>query len=562
MAGESKKVLYLGDDGAYFKVLQAEFSRMYPGVKFLQFTASDPQSIQHLMIDIQLQDPEVVFIDFSKHTDDFFHLSRILANINKEKPLPIIGLHDYLAKPENIKMSFLAGVMINHLKGAEVFDVVFSAINLATPGQAKEHGFATGKIEENVQAFHLVKLGFLAEKFIHIETNLEFEKNQEVRLHHEWIGKKLIPSTLTRVKKTSKEMLFYNFKNAVDLEFAWVDPVIEVDGDDPERIEEMQNERSHHVQKAKKVIKNWIAENSDRSGHKSVRVLVIDRSFCFYQNRARSDSYGYALRCQPFVADLSRELLAQRPQVIALSMDLVTEGYQYSNDMGFLEKMIQFIKVKMPDEAPYVVVFNLKDLKSKELQAALKYNNIMAMDGDIDPDVLLKMAKIFSDKLKNMPDVPSEEPKYVIKKSSSQSVGEVEDEVKIHQISESDLIISSERPLSHGMSLRIKTPFEGFITVIDHPQQTKHPLYYAVINGVGEIEKKNLRKYVNSIFFKDHDAAKATEIDAFKALNDAKLKEQLDREKAEKEAKEKAEAKKAKEEKENIEKKVEASSQE
>lgn len=542
MAGESKKVLYLGDDGAYFKVLQTEFTRLYPGVKFMQFTAATPQSIQHLMMDISMQDPEVVFIDFSKHTDDFVHLSRILANLNKEKPLPIIGLHDYLAKPENIKLSFLAGVMINHLKGAEVFDVVYSAINLATPGQAKEHGFATGKIQEKVQAFHLVKIGYLAEKSLHIETNLEFEKNQEVRIHHAWVDKKLIPSTLTRVKKTSKEMLFYNFKNSVDLEFAWVDPVIVSDTDDEARTEEMQNERAHYVQKAKKVIKTWIEDNADRSGHKSVRVLIVDRSFSFFNNRPRSDSYGYALRCQPFIIDLSSELLAQRPQVIAVSLDLVTEGYQYPNDMAFLEKLVQFIKAKMPDEAPYIVVFNLKDLKSKDLQASVKYTNIMAMDGDIDPDVLLKMAKIFSEKLKNLPEAETIEPKFVVKKSSHQSIGEIEDEIEIHQISECDLIVSSDKPLSHGMSLRIKTPFEGVVTIVDHPQNTKPPLYYALINGVGEIEKKNLRRYVNSIFFKDHDAAKAAEVDAFKALNDAKLKEQQAKEKAEQEALAKAKA--------------------
>ena len=539
MAGETKKVLYLGDDVAYFKVLQAEFNSLYPGVKFLQKTASDPSAIQHLMIDIQAQNPEVVFIDFSKHTDDFVHLSRILANINKEKPLPIIGLHDYLAKPENIKLSYLAGVMINHLKGAEVFDVVYSAINLATPGQAKEHGFASGKIQEKVRAFHLVKLGYLAETSLHIETNLNFEHNQEVRIHHEWVGKKFIPSTLTHVKKTTQEMLFYNFKNAVDLEFAWIDPVVVVEGDEPQRIEELQNERAHHVQKAKKTIKAWISDNADRSGHKSVRVLVIDRSFSFYQKRPRSDSYGFALRCQPYIMELSSELLSQRPQVIALSLDLTNQGHKYVNDMDFLNKLIAFLKVKMPDESPYVVVFNLKDLKSKELQAAMGYTNIMAYDGDIQPEIMLKMSKIFAEKLKNLTETESSEARYVIKKSSPQSIAEIEDEITIHQISESDLIVSSNGPLTHGMSFRIQSPFEGFITIVDHPQLTKPPMYYALINGVGELEKKSLRRYVNSIFFKDLDAAKAQDLEAFAQLNQAKQQELLEKEKAEQEAKEK-----------------------
>jgi hypothetical protein len=68
-------------------------------------------------------------------------------------------------------------------------------------------------------------------------------------------------------------------------------------------------------------------------------------------------------------------------------------------------------------------------------------------------------------------------------------------------------------------------PFKAYITVFQHAQKSKPGEYFAIINGVGEIDKKLIRKYVNSVFFRDHDAQVKTEKDEFFNLNKQKMEE-------------------------------------
>lgn len=547
MAVDGKKVLYLGDDTAYFKVLVAEFQRVYPAIKLEQLAEHTPERIQGLVIKVLSLNPALVFVDYSKYVDDYVHLSRLLVRTTTLRPFPVVGLHDYLSAPEQIKESYLSGLNINHIKSAETFDVVFDAVNLMSPGQAKEHGFATAKFAKELTAGHLCKVGFVAGDLVHFETNLTFSKGDELRLKHHWVQRKLIPSTLVKIKSCSQSLVFYNFKYAVDAQFAWVDPVVKAEGDEPQRIKELEGEREHAVVKAKKAMTAWLEDNTDRSHQKTVRVLVVDREFAFYQNLARTDKYGYAVRCQPFLKDVALEIDGHRPQVIAFSIDVPKEGEAIEaplNDMAMLQAIINFVKQKHPNDLPFFVVFN-STATSKELQASFQYPQIMAYSGPVGPDVLLKMASVFDKKLKDAAaklgsDIP--EPRVFIKKTSPMSIAEIEEVITLVQVSETDIVFTCDRPLPVGTVLRVEDPFVGYVTVAEHPQLGKAPAYYALVNGVGEIEKKTLRRFVNAIFFKDHDAAKLTELENFQALNKGKWQELINQQKAKLEAEEKARA--------------------
>lgn len=557
MAADGKKVLYLGDDTAYFKVLAVEFQRLYPELKLEQIAEHTPERIQGLILKVLALKPSLVFIDFSKFTDDYVHLSRLLVRTNTLHPCPIIGLHDYLSPPDQVKESFLSGVSVNHIKSAETFDVVFDGVSLIKPGGAKEHGYATAKIAKELVAGHLCKVGFIASEFLHFETNLELTKGEELRVKHHWVQKKLIPSNLLKVKSSSQSLLFYHFKYATDAQFAWVDPVVKIEGDDPQHIKELEGEHEHAVTKARKALLAWLDDNTERSQQKTVRVLVIDREMTFYQNLARTDKYGYAIRCQPFLKDIAAEIDGQRPQVIALALDVSKEGEKQEgplNDMAMLEAIIRFLKDKLAKDPPFLVVFNAT-ATSKELQASFGYPQIMAYDGPLGPEIMLKMASVFDKKLKEavttqMAQLPT--PRVFIKKTQPMSIAEIEEVIVLSQISETDLVFTCNRALPIGTVLRVEDPFVGYITVAEHPQLGKAPAYYALVNGIGETEKKALRRFVNAIFFKDHDAAKLAELENFQSLNKGKWQELLNQQKAQLEAEEKAkadeEAKKAAEE--------------
>lgn len=553
MNASVNKILYLGDDAAYFRVLSAEIKRQQGStpVQLEQIFETTSKRIQGLLPKVMSKLPSIIIVDFSKQTDDYVHLARLLIRTNTTKPFTVIGLHDYLSPADQVKESFLTGVTMNFIKSAEVFDPAFAALVMLAPATKREHGFATGALTEEKTVYHLSKLGYIDSEKIHFESNLSLSPGEELRIQNHWQTKKIVNSKLMKVTSSNSSLLFYHFKYGVNADFMWVDPIVTSPDDPKERIAELKTEHEHSTLKAKKALKAWIEDNVDRSQNKSVRVLVVDRSYSFFQDRERTDKYGYAIRCQPFLLNIPHELETQRPQVIAFAIDAPVEGEKKEstepvNNLKAVQAIADFCRGKMADQLPYIVVFNMKDFNSKELQQQINYTNAMSFSGEIGPDVLLKMAAVFADKIK-----PKETPKnppppiVFVKKSNPISILEIEEHIKLERLSETDAVFTCQRELPVGSVLHFKEPMEGYITVTPHSQYSKHPSYYGIINGVGEIGKKELRVLINGLFFKDHDATKLVELEAYQQLNDVKLKEKQVQEearlKAEAEAKEEAE---------------------
>lgn len=526
------RVLYLGDDKAYLKVLVGEIKRLQSAlpVVFESLFEKTPERIQGLVPRVLALKPALVLIDFSKHTEDFVHLARLLAHINTAAPLPLLGLHDYLTPPEQMLECFLSGVKMNHIKSAEVFDPAFGALQMLSPDKPAEHGFATADLEEPISVFHMCKVGFINETCLHFETHLNPSNGSELRMRHHWQGPKLIPSGLLTVKSISTAPLFYNFPRAVDAEFAFVDPIVTSEGDDPAHVKELREERDHAIIKARKTLKSWIEDNMDRSKGKSVRVLVVDRTMAFLRDRERSDKYGWSIRCQPFLKDVPTELAAGKPQVIAFALDKPAENkdaiVDFPNDMKMLRQIVD--ASRKAEEPPFLVVFNAQ-VSSKDLQREMNWPQCMAVAGELGPEVLLKMAAMFAGKIKLTAAVGGDDGHTVyIKKNHPMSIAEVEQDATFKKLSETDAVIESPHSLPNGTVLRVRGIFEGFLTIVAHPEHGgKGGSYYALINGVGEEGKMALRRYVNSLFFKDHDAEKQAELDSFQEINKTKLEERL-----------------------------------
>lgn len=401
------KIIYLGDDAAYVRVLSAEIKRLQGAtpVKFEQLFESTPKRIQGLLPRVLEMNPSIIVVDFSKNIDDYVHLARLLVRTNTVKPFTVIGLHDYLSPPDQVKESFLAGVTMNFIKSAEVFDPAFAALSMLDTNKKREHGFATADLDEERTVFHLCKAGFIDTQGLHFETNFNLKKGEELRIRTHWNTTKLVPSHIMKVREITSSLMFYHYKYAVDVDFGWIDPLVPAEGVSQEHIKELQAERDHNIHKAQKHLKTWLEENMDRSQNKSVRVLVVDRTHSFYTDRERSDKYGYAIRCQPFLLNVAAELDAQHPQVIAFALDPAADPATKKellgpvNDLATVRSIADYCRAKMGAHLPYIVVFNLKDVNSKDLQAQLNYPNTMAFSGELSPEVLLKMAGVFSDKI-------------------------------------------------------------------------------------------------------------------------------------------------------------------
>ena len=523
-------IYYFGDDEAFFKVLQGEFKAAYPhlNTSFKQFFETDSTKIQALYLKAYEDQPKLIFIDYSKNSKDYLHLARLFTRTINEEDFKIIGLLDYLSPPDVIRESILTGVKINHIKSAEILDVVYAAVKLISPKDVKDHGFATAKLKDSVDVGILCKIGFINFEMIHFETDLMLNQNEEINILNYWSDQKIFKSDKFFVHTVKNSHLYYNFNYAVDAAITFVNaPEISPEMPD-ERKKELSDEYDHELLKNQRKLRSWIFDNLGRSLRKSVKVLIIDKELTMYKEPKATDEYDYLIRCQPFLKDIHQEINRQRANVIAYSLELRPEGAAPEgnyNDSQKLKTLIEVIKNKYDDYKPYIIVFNAGNSSSKELQQTYGYENILAYSADVSSDVLLKMAEVFSKKIEAMMPSSKELAETVyLKKSSPATFGEILAQVTVLSCSETDMVFQSQRELSPYSVLHFNYPVDMYLTIFPN-EKFKGDTYYGLIHGVGEIGKKDLRHHINAIFFRDLENQKQAERDEVEKLKQAKLKE-------------------------------------
>lgn len=519
---------YFGDDEAYFKSLIGEFnkhSRLNPEFKRIyETTESKIQSLFHKVLKDR---PICIFIDLSKHTQDYIHLARILTRAKLEHEYICVGLLDYLSPVEVMIESIATGVQLTHIKSAEIYNVVFDTLKLIAPKEIDSHGFATATLKEEWEAGIPVKVGFVHRDGIHFETDYPLQKGDRIRMNHAWTEKKTVPSKEFFVTDISTKNLFYHFSRGVDAEFLFIDDFLPPEGMEQERIDEKKAERTELIERHKKQLSQWVDDNLTRSLEKKAKVLVVDSSYPLYLDQARTDKHSYTIRCLGSFQDIGSDLDRMMPQVIAFTLDKPGVPSQ-KNTIEELGKLTAALKVKQPDSHPFLIVFNCTET-SKGLQEKLQYPQILSSAEELSVELLLRMATIFEKKLNdNLSKTTSNakgEEKVYLKNTNSSSIAEILTRIQVLKISETDMIIECESPLPIGINLHLTNPVNMFINIQPSKSQGKTPQYLGLIHCIGEHDKKELRRFVNSVFFREHDAKLTAETNEFKKLNEQKLQE-------------------------------------
>jgi hypothetical protein len=535
---------YFGDDEAFFKTLQGEFRRSTRlPIEFKRIFRHAENEIQTLFLSVYQDRPTVVFIDFSKHTQDYLHLARIIVRTPFDHNVVTVGLVDYLSTPQVIAESIATGVNLTHIKSPETFGVVFGVGKLIAPQEIGEHGFATAVLKEEWEAGIPAKIGYVNETGLHFETDFNVKKGDRLLVQHAWMKNKIVPSRQTFVKETATTNLFYHFKQSVDVDFIFIDEFIAPEGMEEDRIKDRLGDREHAINQHKKLLKSWVEENQERSLQKKAKVLIVDSTFAFYQGQARTDKHAYTIRCIPYFKDIAEELEKLQPQVIAFNLD---EGEKEPrNTPEQLNQMAQILKSKLPELNPFIVVFNCAT-SSKQVQDDLNYNNVMATSNPISVEIMARMAEVY-DKKMNAAFVSPKDKRVYIRKTNPDSLCEIIIPITVLKLSETDMIFTTEIELATGTNLHIKQPVDMFINVQPIKAQGKQPEYLGLIHCLGEVDQKELRRFVNSVFFREHDAQLQAETDEFKKLNEIKLNERIELDKKLKEDAEKAKAEAEKE---------------
>ncbi|HXH73618.1 MAG TPA: hypothetical protein VNJ08_01535 [Bacteriovoracaceae bacterium] len=517
---------YFGDDEGYFRTLQGEFQRntRIP-FEFKRFFETSESAIQSLFLKIYKEHPAVVFLDFSKHTQDYLHLARLIARTPLEHKMVTVGLVDYLSDPQIMSESIATGVNFTHIKSPETFDVVYGVSRLVAPAEGAEHGFATANLKDEWDAGIPGKVGYIDAESMHIETNFPVAKGSRIKVKHGWQKSKVIPSGEVFVRETANKNLFFHFSGSADLNFLFVDDFLPPEGMEPDRIKEKRIERDDMIKHHKKQFRKWIEDNASKSDEKKGKMLVIDRELRFYDGQSRSDKHSYIIRVIPFIDNISSEIDRMQPQVIAYAMDKDDEKARNTHQK--LVKLAEAMKAKYKDLNPFIVVFN-SPMDSKEMQSVLGYANVMATSNELSVDLLLKMAELYEKKRNSvMPVKTAQSDKLFLNKSNISSIVQILVSVKVMKLSETDMIFQCDQELATNTNIHMTQPVEMYVNVQPTKTPSKPPQYHGIIHCLGEAQKKDLRKFVNSVFFREHDAAVNTATEEFKKLNDTKLQEKI-----------------------------------
>lgn len=530
------KILYIGGDKAYFENIKLKFKEFYPGVttEFEYLDAKDSTIIQSYILKVREVRPKIVLLDYSENEKHVLHLTRVIARQNFYTKIIPMGLCDYKQSKSIIVRAIMTTMPCVHIKSSEYEAICYDIVSLAFPENLAPHGFATAELNDEIHAFHPCKISLINENFFRIESSHALNAKQVFRLMNYWANKRIVRSSLVMCVDQSQENLYYNYKYTQVLQMAHADPVEQTDDMTQEDYEEKQLKRTETVEESRYKLRRWLTSNADNSRPKFLKVYAIDKEDHFYNFKPATDSYPFVLRCQPFINNAKKELVNLKPHMIIYNLEVVDKetleanadiAHTY-NDSRVLQHLIKVVKEISDAFRPVIIVFNSGEYDSAYMQKVFSYANILAVKEPMEYELTIKMIDMLKAKITpNLP-LPNKGDVY-IDKTTELSYGEIESEITLMACSENDVYFNSNEKLEKGTVLRVSLPVPMYITIVTPPEQSSITSdYYAIIHGIGEEERKELRRYIYSIFFRDHDMAKAADFAEFEKMKQVYVENQ------------------------------------
>lgn len=554
---DAKGILYLGEDEGYWQDLKESFKAFKQiNFEFNLLYETDPKKIQNFLSVIAAEKPKVVFIDLAKNTEEMLHLLRAQNRMNAIAKPFVIALTSYKQGEAVVRQAVMAGAKIVHIKSGEMDAVIYDAVAFAFFNALEDHGFATAKLDDMVGAFIPAKASVVSPKGLRVESNYKVKEGDDTKLNTYWKEKGIIKSSHMKVGSQESKDLFYNFRYAQELAIGFVDPLELPEGSEheEERVQELKEQQMADLAKSQARMLEWVKDAKPRSRPKVLKTLVIDKDLTVYKDQPLTDSYPFVLRAQPFLIKFKAELMRFMPQMICYNMEEVdpdeleanqdlAHTYNESRNLQYLIKTVKSIG----DFEPFIVVFNTPHDTAK-LQKVLNYKQIVGYKQALSTDLIVKMGDILYKRYFGEGD-PFGETVVVLDKKLEATYAEFETGISLTAVSENDIYFDSDEEFGIGTVLRIKSPVNMYLTIAEAPKHAKSGAkYYALINGIGEEERKDLRKYINSVFFREKEAAKIAEMEEVEKTKQKYIEEQKKKEEEEKKKAEEEEKKKAQEE--------------
>ena len=423
------KVAFVNLDLTAKDTIQREFSYRYPRqeLSFVDFSLSDKEDFQHLLVKFMDLKPLMIYFDFTFHEDIILAFLYFFGRDNFFHNIPLIGLSE-----SKRKVIAYRGINIDFVfvKGREVHDMVYAPMAICMPRVAQKSNFAQAKIEKKASLIDDMRVGYVTQDYIHVESNFLLNAGEVVDITTGFPVKN-IPSKKYRVKSIKHHDLQYKFKYGYNLEPLFVDrpkfeyseyeKVIKGESSESMKVKKMiKMKREHHIsienwkeriQISKKRHKEWVDNRvRDPSLDKKAKVLVVDQSMSLVKENDLKvlEKLPYHIYFQAFLKDDLNEIELIRPSVVAIrpeaDFDIPKEAQQLVFDieeseegedlsderemtpeeadaLDKLSKLIDKIK-SLENYNPIVLFFRAASMDSKALQETYSYPLIACYGGD------------------------------------------------------------------------------------------------------------------------------------------------------------------------------------
>ena len=569
---KKKTVLYIGKDSSYWGNIKTRYQTSYAALDF-QFEQFDHDLNEYQSIFLKVLEmiPGIIYIDLSEERDITFRLAQLLKRDMVTREIVLVGLVD---KKEILRECISAGMNFIHVKCPEYHDVVFDPMKVAYPKSAKKPQFAKAILQRDSEIIDDFKIGYISPTGIHVEANCALEKGQVIEVESE-IPHNIVPSKKFMVRERFESNLYYDYKYAYELDFKFVDEPSLDEGDEDDVSDEVKDlkakdqdiktlmaEYETELAHVKKRVGKWVTQNTVGGEPKKTKILVIDPNMNILKASSKPlDQYPYAIRISSILSEDLDEINRIRPSIVVYQLfefkgeiddtDMTEEEKEFYkqkesaslNTLGELIKMIHSID----KYNPFLVLFNCTKYTSKSFQDSFKYQLVLTNKESVNLDLVLEMADLYEQKqnakTKQLIDnkiavlkkenpakygrlkpADFQEKRYYVRKSSTISNASTKYPISITEISESEMIITSEYILGQA-NYRMEFPTALSISLI--PDETGKLYteskglytYNALVHAIGEHDKKKVRQFVNEIFFSDLNEQRRKEFEEFQNLN-------------------------------------------
>jgi hypothetical protein len=599
-----KLIVYSGNDLSYWKAIQQRFLSNYNHLKFdfEELYDSDPNEYQNTFLNFLEKTPSIIYIDFSANLQSQLQLALMLKRVSTTQNIPMVGLIDDTKHAQKCWTSGVDFIHVKcgemHDVVYDPFALGFPK-EAVKPDFARARLTQQAELYDDIRIGYIAADYIHAEgnlflrkgEIVEIETQL----SKDIIPSNKFIVGEVKTSDLYYDYNYSYdlEMLFVDKPAVDDEEMAAALQIENVTDRElkikvmKEKVELQMADFDNDLLNSKKAHKDWLLDHIDMSHPKKTKILLIDSLMKVLEKEKKPlDQYHFTIRCQTVLTEDYHELERGRPNIIAMKFAETVNPKDY-NDMDPEDAAVAMKEKEQEYEAeamakirmmmdwvksikgynPFVILFNCENFSSKAFQDSLKYPLVITYKGDMVLETILDMAELFEkkqeknykDKLREkLASLKKEDPqkygrlresdfvedRYYVRKSNPLSHAYTKHEIMLKAMTESEVHFLVDKELDL-VNYRLVEPCEVSVKLI--PQDEKpfvkdsgQLLYKGLIHATGEDEKKDIRKFVNEIFFSGINQEREKEKEAFDRVNQEALEAKEAKEEAEKEKAEKA----------------------